>query len=415
MADLNANIILGAQQFDLMGAMDRGLQMANNQNALSRQREIEALYRSQGNALMQGDQNALAQLAQFDPSAAMGLQGQKLDMQATQQRMAFGAEEMAMRREQSRRDAEAELSAKAATLTAEQLAAEQEMLSAALQGGAFYYQNKDKAGYDAFLKSKGIDPAAFPFEGFPAHAASVEGVLDAMKAFAPAEGPEWRPATPDEAAARGATAGQISDKTGEFKKTSLDSGMVIETGPNGTTIRQGPGATNGTGEMTVGQAYNPNEIANVVGLIDQLAGNEALGIPQDPGLDVVTGKRAIALGGGNMINEMNMAQRIGYGEGGLATIERIGQLQSNAWLSARSMLKGGGAITDYESKKAEAAVARLERPKSKEDFVAALKELRDAITEGEAKLRASQGGATPALAATKGPTVVDGFTIEAIE
>lgn len=187
MADLNANIILGAQQFDLMGAMDRGLQMANNQNALSRQREIEALYRSQGNALMQGDQNALAQLAQFDPSAAMGLQGQKLDMQATQQRMAFGAEEMAMRREQSRKDAEAELTAKAATLTAEQLAAEQEMLSSALQGGAFYYQNKDKAGYDAFLKSKGIDPAAFPFEGFPAHAASVEGVLDAMKAFAPPE------------------------------------------------------------------------------------------------------------------------------------------------------------------------------------------------------------------------------------
>jgi hypothetical protein len=99
------------------------------------------------------------------------------------------------------------------------------------------------------------------------------------------------------------------------------------------------------------------------------------------------------VGGGNKISDMNMTQRLAYGQEGLGLIERIGQLQSNAWLSARQMLKGGGAITDYESQKAEAAVARLERPKSEEEFKLALKDLRDAIVEGEAKLRASQGGA----------------------
>ena len=78
---------------------------------------------------------------------------------------------------------------------------------------------------------------------------------------------------------------------------------------------------------------------------------------------------------------------------GTALIERIGQLQSNAWLSARAMLKGGGAITDYESRKAEGAVARLSRAKSEAEFRKALKDLRDAITEGEAKLRG--GGAAP--------------------
>ena len=84
----------------------------------------------------------------------------------------------------------------------------------------------------------------------------------------------------------------------------------------------------------------------------------------------------------------------------MATIARIGQLQSNAWLSARAMLKGGGAITDYESKKAEAAVARLERPKDAKEFKQALKDLRDAITEGEAKLKGK--GAAPA--ASPAPT-----------
>ena len=37
-------------------------------------------------------------------------------------------------------------------------------------GGAFFYQNKDKAGYDASSIRAG--PAEFPFESFPAHAAT---------------------------------------------------------------------------------------------------------------------------------------------------------------------------------------------------------------------------------------------------
>ena len=39
-----------------------------------------------------------------------------------------------------------------------------EALSEALSGGAFFYQNKDKAGYDALPHIKGLDPAEFPFE-----------------------------------------------------------------------------------------------------------------------------------------------------------------------------------------------------------------------------------------------------------
>ncbi len=163
-------------------------------------------------------------------------------------------------------------------------------------------------------------------------------------------------------------------------------GTSVTVGPDGQMqFMQGVGV-GGTGAPTVGQVYNPNEIQSVIGMIDQIA--------TDPNLASVVGQKALLVGGGNKISDMNLTQRIAYGQEGLGLIERIGQLQSNAWLSARQMLKGGGAITDYESQKAEAAVARLERPKSKEEFMQALKDLRDAITDGEAKLRASQGGET---------------------
>lgn len=53
---------------------------------------------------------------------------------------------------------------------------------------------------------------------------------------------------------------------------------------------------------------------------------------------------------------------------------KIQQLAGEAFLSARQALKGGGAITDYEGQKAEAALARLNQAQSEEDFKAALDE-----------------------------------------
>jgi hypothetical protein len=181
-------------------------------------------------------------------------------------------------------------------------------------------------------------------------------------------------------------AGLINDEQYKAGLQALaPTGTSVTVGPDGQVqFTQGVGV-GGTGAPTVGQVYNPNEIQSVVGMIDQIA--------TDPNLPSVVGQKAVILGGGNKISDMNMTQRLAYGQEGLGLIERIGQLQSNAWLSARQMLKGGGAITDYESQKAEAAVARLERPKSEGEFKQALKDLRDAIVEGEAKLRAQQGGA----------------------
>ena len=389
---LNAGIILGGQTPDILGAMDKGRAMAESQIGLNRQNALAELYRTQGAQIAAGDQGALNALAGFDPNASLGIQSNRLGLQAQQQDLEFSAEKMQMLRDESKREAAAALQAQAATLTAEQLAQEQQALSEALSGGAFFYQNKDKAGYDAFLASKGLDPAEFPFEAFPAHAASVEGVLEAMKIFQPPEAP--KPQTEAAQLKADLDAGLIDQATYQAeiaRRAPKGTSLTVDPATGQVTFQEGVGVT-GSGAPKVGDVYNPNEVQNVVTMIDEIADN--------PNLSGVLGP--IEGGGGNNIDDMSDIRRAYYGGDGTALIERIGQLQSNAWLSARAMLKGGGAITDYESRKAEGAVARLSRAKSEAEFRKALKDLRDAITEGEAKLRG--GAATPPAAPVAAPT-----------
>ncbi len=333
-----------------------------------------------GQAIMAGDQNALGQLAGFGVQGlqtAMGIQGNLEDRaRAT--------------KADARADQEYELRMKeyAAGLTAEQRAAEAAKIDEVLAGASHFYSTGNQAGYVDWLTKQGLDPAQYPFADFPAHALKGQKALEALKATQP-ETPkpadDYQRYVQEEQAAGREPLTRI-----EFANAMKGNGVTQTIrNPDGTetTIQiGGPAGGPAAGEVTVGDVYDPNEIQGVVEMIDEIA--------KDPALPQVVGNRALLVGGGNQVAEMNTFQRMAYGTGGLNVIEKIGQLQSNAWLAARKMLKGGGPITDYESRKAEAAVARLERPKDVKDYVAALQELRDAITEGEAKLRAAQGGET---------------------
>ena len=73
---------------------------------------------------------------------------------------------------------------------------------------------------------------------------------------------------------------------------------------------------------------------------------------------------------------------------------KIEQLKGGAFLAGRQLLKGGGAITDFESQKAEAAFARLNQAQSPKDFKAALDDFNSAVQEGVRKLE-QQAGAAP--------------------
>lgn len=267
---LDAGIILGGQAPDVLGAMDRGRQAAESQINLSRQNALAQLYKTQGAQIMAGDQGALNALAGFDPNAAIGVQSNLLGVQAQKQDLAFSAEEMQMKRDAAKAAATEALKAQADKLTAEQLAAEQKAMSDALSGAAFFYQNKDEAGYNAFLQSKGIDPADYPFAAFPAHAASVEGVLDAMKAF---ELPTINPNDRFKVAG-----GTIFDLAAEGGPKPVGQGAMQETvvmGPDGKPImvQGGPGVS---AKFTEAQSKDNVYVTRAQGALDKLesqAGN----------------------------------------------------------------------------------------------------------------------------------------------
>jgi hypothetical protein len=57
--------------------------------------------------------------------------------------------------------------------------------------------------------------------------------------------------------------------------------------------------------------------------------------------------------------------------------QRLAQLKSDAFLNAYGTLRGAGAISDAEGKKAETAIGRLQAGLSSKDFNAALKDFRE--------------------------------------
>lgn len=90
-----------------------------------------------------------------------------------------------------------------------------------------------------------------------------------------------------------------------------------------------------------------------------------------------------------------LASRLPNLSGDAARVQsRMDQLGGGAFLQARQMLKGGGAITDFESKKAEGAFARLNAAQNLPDYLAALNEFKGALGDGLAKLQ-GQAGAVP--------------------
>jgi hypothetical protein len=71
------------------------------------------------------------------------------------------------------------------------------------------------------------------------------------------------------------------------------------------------------------------------------------------------------------------------------------QLRGKVFLEAFQMLKGGGQITEIEGLKAEQAMARLNAAQSEGEYLQALEDLRQAISDGMAKLSARTGVTNP--------------------
>ena len=83
---------------------------------------------------------------------------------------------------------------------------------------------------------------------------------------------------------------------------------------------------------------------------------------------------------------------------------KMNQIQGGAFLQARQLLKGGGAITDYEGQKAEAAFARLAAAQNPEDYKAALDEFNYFVQQGLKKLEAQAAMTSKPQDASSGST-----------
>jgi hypothetical protein len=92
---------------------------------------------------------------------------------------------------------------------------------------------------------------------------------------------------------------------------------------------------------------------------------------------------------------------INRGFGTSDVMARIEQLQGASFLEAFEKLKGGGAITEVEGKKAEQAQARLTTAQTDEAFKTALEDFRDAIAPALERARSRiQGGEEPTVVRT---------------
>lgn len=72
-------------------------------------------------------------------------------------------------------------------------------------------------------------------------------------------------------------------------------------------------------------------------------------------------------------------------------IARLDQLKGRQFLTAYETLKGGGTITEVEGKKAESALARMDRAQKEEEFDQAALDFKEAVKEGNRKLKEYAG------------------------
>lgn len=102
-------------------------------------------------------------------------------------------------------------------------------------------------------------------------------------------------------------------------------------------------------------------------------------LKNDPNLDA-------ALGWTSYMPDMAVSNKV------IDVRAKVDELMGGAFLEARTTLKGGGQITDFESARAERAYARMERAIQSSDpkvFREALDDFNQAVNDGVSKLRAT--------------------------
>lgn len=117
----------------------------------------------------------------------------------------------------------------------------------------------------------------------------------------------------------------------------------------------------------------------------------------------------------DVLNDPNLDSAVGSIQGRLPSFrqgsidfdKKLERLQGQAFLQAREFLKGQGQITDFESKRAEAAMVQLSTAQSEDQFRAALREFKDAVDSGLQKVEAMAGTKSGQPGGLQAPTTIN--------
>ena len=406
---LDPSIILQGRTPDMVARYSQGLATGQQKNQIGRENALAGLYQTQGAGILAGDQGALNALAGIDPNAAMGVQSAQLGMQST--RLGMDAQRQGMAATQQRmdmltREEKASVAAQAAAMGAAERAAAAAEIENAVKMGMTAQSSEQ---WDALMSQMGAADLVGQFGQRQGLAARYMEIADVFKMVTP-EVPEWRTATPQEAAANGAVAGQINVKTGKFDAQNPPSNTVFTTNPDGSvTFQQGAGAS--AKPFTEGQSKDNVFVTRAQGALDKL---DPTGGPSTA--DVLTSRQ----------DRMLDALPLGFGREFQSDGYQVAQNAGDEFLSALLRKDTGAAITEGEQAlygktylpqpgdgeavlvaKAEARSRALEAMKSGMN-VAQL----EAVAKADAATIRATAGGQGSQANKNAPVIVDGFQIE---
>lgn len=352
---MNAGIILAGQGPDILGNMARGQQAAQAQNDASHTNAFRAMLQQQGPGIMQGQENALASLAQFDPQAALGVQSTRQTMRIQEQ--------------QARQSYEAARRAAAAWAQSQDEATRAQTAAQVERALAMGTQAQTPEQWDQVMQQFAPQYAG-QFDNRQMIIAGALGLADALRMGQGGQG--FRAATPEEAARFGAAGGQFGPD-GRFYPINPPSGMTVETTPEGG-VRLVQGA--GVGREAAAERAAATQT------------NQARIVMQD--ID-----RALELTQGAIVPTTGAVGRIASGIPGTAAsdvsslLDTIGAniaFDTLANMRASSPTGAGlGSITERELALLQATRGSLAQSQTQEQFVRNLQRLREqfsAIVEG---------------------------------
>jgi hypothetical protein len=386
---MDARIILAGQQPDMVNILARSNEAAQQRVGFDRQNALARMYQEQGPGIAAGDQGALNALARFDPQAALGVQEARQGMQATQQGMDI------LSREEQRQVQEA-----AASMTAAQRAAEAQKIEDGVKMGLAARSPQE---WDAMMQQVAPELVG-QFGQREGLANRFMSIADIMKRQdAQAAGPEFRPATPEEAARYGATGGQIGTD-GRFYPINPPSGFEVVTGADGaTTVRQGAGV--GGRPLTEVQSKDNVFATRAEGALRAF----------EPVADAMTsiGDRAANLDPTGLVrgavqsDDFQVAQQAGD-----EFLQAILRKDTGAAITSQEQaLYGQTYIPQPGDNPAVLAAKRQARARAVEALKSGMS-IEQITTTEQAIVRAAARGAGPQAS---GPVVIDGFQIEAVE